>query len=299
MSLKGWFDTLDKFAPRCPQCARKMRNQMKCPACGQVTCSHNCHQRHVKSAHPLLVEEQKQAIKDHQQATKNLANLQRQEEQRKAMLDIVLAKKKNLEQLRVKIEKATTLHNERLHAWQQAGSPDVQQADVDRAKEDASTCRALLKQANKGRSMTSFKIGYLKLALFTRRMAAQLRMGWFVPGLIGGTVFFTFTSIIALLLTGSALPTFVLGGIGFFGGFLAILNLLYVPDDNEARMILASLGQQESDQVEPQEAAELTYKEAQQRYDNLARLLKLRTEYERALLDKQQLEREYQAACDD
>src|SRR5207237_1263775 len=109
----------------------------KCSVCGMVTCSHNCGEHHFKSAHPVLVEQQKQAKKNLQHELKNLAHLQTQDKQRKELLNVLLSKKKNLDLLGGEADKTTKVYEQHLDAWQQAGSPEIPPADLDRAKEEA------------------------------------------------------------------------------------------------------------------------------------------------------------------
>jgi HEAT repeat protein len=76
MSIRGWLDTIDKFSARCPQCSRKMRNQVRCRECGNVCCSQNCHSRHFKAAHADLIANQKDLQRQMHQEQKRLASLE-------------------------------------------------------------------------------------------------------------------------------------------------------------------------------------------------------------------------------
>ena len=89
--------------------------------------------------------------------------------------------------------------------------------------------------------------------------------------------------------------TFGVAGIGFLGGFSTTMCLLLFPNDNAVRIEIANLVQQNVDQLKPLEAAELAYNEAQEKYDNLANLHKLRTECERVSREKERLQDEYDA----
>ncbi len=208
-----------------------------------------------------------------------------------------MTKKEELEQLKAKIEKAGAFLEQCLDAWHQAGSPDVLRSDLDRARGEANRRLALVREANRDRTIVSLKIAYLKSADFTRKAAR--RMGsWVVAPMIGGTVFFILAALLGILVTSSLVLTLGLGLVGFLAGALPILCLLFLPADDEVRTRIGALEQQSSEQSEPLDEARLAYQEAQGRYDNLARLHKLQTECERAAIEKQNLEDEYQAACD-
>ena len=325
MTLRGWLNTLDNLTPRCQRCNRKIRNGVKCRTCGVRLCSESCFEKHFKLVHaPQLKKQQADAAlaelkKQGQQIERDLdtavAELKRLNQLKKQQADVAAAKKEKLnqlkeqkadaatakkdklEKLRREIQKATALHEERLNSWRQAGSPDVQQGDLDRAKEEASRRRALLREANMGRHIISVKIGYLKAAHFIRRTSGQLGMEWFAAPMIGGVVAFAFAILFGLLFTKSLGLTLALGGIGFLGGFLAFLCLLFLPDDDAVRRGIAALSQQESDQLEPLDAVRLAYEKAQNEYDHLARLHQLRTDCESASLETQRLQAEYQVTC--
>jgi hypothetical protein len=216
--------------------------------------------------------------------------------QKKQQADAVVAKENKLKQLTQEINKASKRLEECVEAWHQAGSPNVQQADLDRAKDEAGRCRALVNEGNRQRSIIYVKISYLKLAHLARKVAGRLGMPWFVPTMIGGAVFFTFAILVGLL-TNSLWLTFALGGIGFLGGSLTILILLFFPTGGSVRKGIATLQQEKSSRLEPLNAAKFVYEEAQQRFDNLAARRKLQTECERASLEKQQLQEQYHATC--
>jgi hypothetical protein len=320
MSLRGWLDIIDVLTPRCQRCNRKIRNTFKCRTCGARLCSESCFEKHFNLAHApqrrrqeaaaLITELKKRERKRQQDVEAALAELKMLKELRKREADAGIAKEtrlehariakeKRLEQLRGEIRRATDILEKCLEAWQQAGSPEVPQVALATARQEADRCRALVREANRERSATSLKIAYLKLADFTRRTAGRLGMEWFITSLIGGAVSFTFGILFALLISRSLGLIFGLASAGFFMGFIAILCLLLLPDDNAVRKGIATLGQQNADQLDHVQRLELAYEAAQEKYENMARLHKLRTDWERASLEKQRLQEAYQAACDE
>ena len=221
------------------------------------------------------------------------------ERQRKQAEDAAIAKEKKLKHLKAEIEKATRVLNERVDAWKQAGSPDIKQQELERAKEEANRLLSLFHEAKMKNRITSFKIGYLRLAYFTRKTASRLSMPWFVTAMIVGTIAFACVSLVALLFINSLAINFALGGIGFVSGCLATVCLLFFPSNNEATTKLSSLRQNKRRYLKPLEAAKVAYEEKQQEYDKLAILHKLRAECKNASLEKKRLEEKYQAACDE
>jgi hypothetical protein len=292
MSLRGWLKTLDNLTPRCRRCNRKIRNAFKCRTCGALLCSESCVEKHFNLVHaPQVMKQQADAV---------VAELRKHEQQKKMELDAAAAKRKQQERLRTEIERATERLEQYLDAWREAGSPDVERADVDRAKEEASSRRTVVRQAGWQRSLTSVNLSYLKLARFTRKVSGRLNQPWFVPSMIGGAVFFTLALLLALpllLIAKSLVLVLALAGIGLLGGFLAMACLLLLPSDNELGESIAVLEQQKSDQLEPLDAATRASEKARQRYENLAHLYQLRTACERAALEKRRLQEEYQAVC--
>jgi hypothetical protein len=266
-----------KFAaehPPCTYCGRVTTNPISCKHCGFFSknrfCSERCLDTHTEKKHPETVPP-----------------------------DPAVARKWRQEALRGQLQRATRVLEECLAAWQQAGCPDVREADVDRAEEEADRRLAIIHELNRGRRTNKAKIAYLKLAHFTRRPAASAGLHWFVTPLIGGVVFFALATLLALLAASGLGSTFVLGGIGFLFGFVALLCLVLLPGDDAVRQGIATLQQRNSDQLGPLDTAQQAYAEAEQRYEHLAHLYRLRTECERAALEKQNLEAEYQAICDE
>jgi hypothetical protein len=224
---------------------------------------------------------------------------ERKRELRRQAEDAGIAKENKLERLKNEIKEATRLLNERVDAWKQAGSPDIQQEALDEAREKANELLAEFRDASRKNTITSIKIGYLRLAYFARKTSIRLGMPWFVFTTITGAVCFTFAVLMALLVTNGLVNIFAFGGLGFLGGFIAPLCLFFLPNNSEARKGIVNLEQQKSEQMEPLEMAKLAYEKAQEEYEKLTRLRQFRMDCENASLKKQQLKEEYQAVCDE
>ena len=137
-------------------------------------------------------------------------------EEANALLKDLTAKKKELGHLKNEIAQATALIKEREEVWKQAGAPNIPQADLDKAEEKASRLRAVFNQANGERRRAAVKIGYLKLARFTRKTGAKHRIPWFLTALIGGSVFFALAIVLALPFSPNLGITLAVAGSGFW-----------------------------------------------------------------------------------
>jgi hypothetical protein len=51
MSFTSFMNAIDKFAPRCSRCNRKIHNGLKCRICSKQLCSESCFEKHYKMMH--------------------------------------------------------------------------------------------------------------------------------------------------------------------------------------------------------------------------------------------------------
>jgi serine/threonine protein kinase len=208
-----------------------------------------------------------------------------QEQQKKHAEDA--AKELQLEQLRSEIKAATTLCRECREAWQEAGSPEIDEDALQKAKEKdaflAESREPKKDQSDTGDTSPNF---YLKLAYFTRKTARHFGVPWYVAALIAGAVFFTIAIFPAFLIFNTIVAVFLLGGAGCLTGFAVTWCLFFLPTNSVPR-------QKKSDLGKSLEEADRAYEEAHQEYERLASLHKLYVEYKRASQEKQRLEKKY------
>jgi hypothetical protein len=323
MSLLGWAKLLDSLAPRCPRCNRKLRNVFKCKTCGSRFCSESCGEKHFNLMHaPAIAKRQAdeqlrliQKLKKENDAAIAAAKKepedlrrrreqaalakQREREQRKREKEQAeIAKEQKLDRLENEIQKARELHDARLEAWRQAGSPRVEEAELNRARDLAHRLRDVATSARRHRQATYLKIAYFGLAKKIRDLCARIDMPWFVPALISATIGFAVGVLLAMLVSKSVGLTFATGGIGFVLGFAGIVVPLFFPDaDLPAR--ITELRSVESHQLEALEAANSEYEKAQDEYNRLERLDEMRRDCDKASNDNERLREEYRLACEE
>ncbi|MBA4067247.1 MAG: hypothetical protein C0501_26775 [Isosphaera sp.] len=227
-------------------------------------------------------------------AARELKRIRRLMEQEAAA---AAAKVKKRNQLRAAVEEATRLLDARLAAWQQAGSPVVEQAELGQARQEYDRCRLLVRKAAREGRAVQAKVAYFKLARFARTTTDKLAAPPFVTSMLGGALLFAAFCFIALLITRSPGWVFGFGIVGFFGGCLLVLRMLSSTPD-EVRTALVALEQWRSDQLGPLAEARQAYANARQRYNHLVELHKLRADCNAAAREQQRLMGEYQAMCD-